>query len=276
MKLLRITATLACIFLGISPVPSSASPRPRKCDKWFPAKGKSKAVVILAHGANLRPDKLDPFAEMLVLGGFDVFRPAFTGHCGPAELYHHATVAEWEADARLFYKEAKQRAGPKPLYLVAYSFSAPIFLSFAEELPFDRYVFLAPAFATHFWYPLVAFVARTFPSLTYESMNLPGYAVHPVSALQPLAALDEYMRRMRARREPETPSLIWIDPDDELVSSGGIEILAATRRHWRVEKISNSKSTLPKTYHHLIIDEASLGRETWGRVTKETAEFLKK
>jgi hypothetical protein len=274
MKVLRNFAILTCILSFFWGMPSAHGARDTSCDKFFPARGKAKAVVLLAHGANLLPAKLDPLAIDLAKAGFDVLRPAFTGHCGAPELFHKVTAEDWASDAKLFHMSARAHANGKPIYLVAYSFSAPIFLSFKGELAFDRYVFFAPALATHYWYPLLVWLARKFPNFTYPSRNLKEYLVHDVSSFQPIVALDEFMKKLDLWSGPDEQSLIWMDPEDELVSAKGLAELTAIRKNWRLEKISNKGSTLPKTYHHLIIDEASLGAETWNRIVKETISFL--
>lgn len=270
MKVLRKIATVTCIFLLNITLAHAA--RNSSCDKFFAAEGKSKGVVLLTHGANLRPEKMDGLAESFAKAGFDVVRPAFTGHCGDGALYLKASLADWTDDARLFYLSARAHANGKPIFLVAYSFSAPIFLSLGVK--FDRYVLLAPALATKWWYPIVAWAARTFPDYVHTSKVPEAYRANAETALRPLLALDEFMQKARAKPELEKPTLVWIDKEDELVSAAGLETLAAARANWRIEKISVAGSTLPKSYHHLIIDEAAVGAETWARITKESAAFL--
>jgi hypothetical protein len=220
---------------------------------------------------------MDALAAELARQGFEVYRPAFSGHCAGHGDYLHVTAADWEADARRVHRAAslKAQALKKPLYLLAYSFSSLVFQTMAKELPFARRVYLAPPFATKFWYPLVRWIARTFPDYTYSTMN-PYCAANGRSNGRSLLALEEFLQKWRngSGKEDPTPLLAFAEPDDELVSFEGVKEEVLRNGHWRVESISNRGHTLPKTYHHLIIDEPSLGPAEWDRLRAEAAKFF--
>ena len=249
-------------------------------ERWFQSQGAVRGVAIVTHGMNLRPERMEDFARFLASIGYDALCPAFTGHAGSNKEYLEVKAESWEADARRFHALAAERAraaGGVPLVLVAYSFTAAVFQAMAEELRFDRRIYLAPALATKSWYRGVIWFAETFRGFTYPSMNMKEYQVHPRSGSLPFVALDHFLTRwVKAERRAEAaPTLILMDPKDELLSYPRIMAYADERPHWRVERVSVAGSTLPRKFHHLIVDEPSLGAEEWGRATGVVAEFLR-
>lgn len=242
-------------------------------DRWFSSPGpEPKGVLLLTHGMNLSPAKMDDLALAFAAAGYEVFRPGFAGHHGKNESYLDVEPAHWERDAREVYAIAEKRAKKLGLsiYLAAYSFSAAVFQSLTEELPFARKIFFAPALATKSWYPVVKVLARIFQGVEYRSMNLKGYFANARGGTKPLLAFDHFLAR--PKHAPE-PVLIWIDPKDELVSYRGVRKLAEKNR-WRIEKISIRGSTLRRSFHHLIVTEEALGKKEWTRMIASTLEFL--
>ncbi|MGZ3694802.1 MAG: alpha/beta hydrolase [Bdellovibrionota bacterium] len=239
---------------------------------------KPKGVVLLTHGLNLKPARMDDLAERLSASGYEVFRPAFTGHCGHNKHYLEVDAAHWESDAREFHARTKARAEKLgvPHYLVAYSFSAAVYQAMAEELPFDSRVLFAPAISTRFWYPVATVLANAFPRATYKSMNLDGYYANATSGMKAVQALEHFVAGVRRKRRENdsTPTLVWVDPKDELVSYKGIRIQAGRRPNWKLEKVSNAGARMKPAYHHLIINEQALGKAEWERVLSGTFAFL--
>jgi hypothetical protein len=250
--------------------------------KWFRAEGKVRGVAIVSHGMNLRTERMDGLCEALANDGFEVLRPAFSGH-DPAdnEAYLAVEARAWEADARAVHAEATKRAGElggAPLVLVAYSFTAPVFQVLHRELPFAKRVYLAPAFTTRAWYPAVIAFARAFPGFTYASLNFKQYQAHGRSGARPFLALEEFLKRWRRGegRGDATPTLILFDPKDELLSYRSLMNVADETPAWRVERISAAGATNARAVHHLVVDEPSLGPDEWRRVLGLIRAFLNK
>jgi hypothetical protein len=255
---------------------SAASLEP--CDSWFTFTAAPRGVVIVSHGMNLKPTRMDELAKVLASDGYEVLRPAFSGHCGKNEKYLSVTAKDWENDARRIYALASIRAKAlnKPLYLVAYSFTAVIFQSMSQELPFERKVYLAPALAMKFWYPAVRFFAGLFPDFEFSSLNLPTYAANGRSNARGFLALDHFFQKWERRSEgsDSAAALLFAAPGDELISYKGLEVVASLKSGWTLEQVSSGASTLPKKFHHLIIDSSSLGMVEWERVTGKMLNFL--
>lgn len=247
------------------------------CDAWFPAAAPARGVVVLTHGMNLRPAAMDEMAKDLSGRGYEVFRPAFTGHCGTDNGIYLAVKAEqWREDARRFYGIASARAKALnlPLHLVAHSFSALVFQAEASAQPFARRVYLAPALSFKFWYPPLILFFRFLPDYTFDSRNLPQYAVNPVSGARPILAMDDFFRGWRSEGRQVGPALLFVDPADELVSYEGLRAFAAKQADWEFARVSNAGTKLANGPHHLMVDTAALGEAEWSRMMGLAHDFL--
>lgn len=242
------------------------------CDRWWHVKGSPKGIIILTHGMNLLPQKMDELAQEFVQEGFDVFRPAFAGHCGKNNNYLAIKAEQWKFDAETIYREASLHAQQKskPLYLVAYSFSALIYQTL--DLPFSRAVYFAPPLALHYWFPFLALAAKFFPNITFQSPNLESYRANEQGGFSAIHALDIIFKQWNTEQKFLYPVLAWIDPQDELVSFTGLQKFQS--ENFQIKQTNNAGSVLKKTFHHLIISKEALGNVEWNRVKKETLLFL--
>ncbi len=276
---MRFYLSFLIVCFGFVPLAVAGDAPSAACDRWtLPAKP-AKKVILLTHGLNLNPERMDNLAGAFVRAGFAVYRPAFSGHCGENEKHLYVKAADWDQDARRFYAEAKRKADSLhvPLVLVAYSFSAVVFQVLSDALPFSQRVYFAPALETHFWYPLVVWFAGFWPSLTYHTMVPEGYYANAVSGQRSVLALNEFFLRWQKGegKADKAPALLWGDPGDELVHVPHLKSFADAKPGWKFAELSIAGSTLKKKYHHLIIDQASLGKKEWERVLDETLKFLR-
>ena len=46
--------------------------------------------------------------------------------------------------------------------------------------------------------------------------------------------------------------------------------------NWEILKISNKKTLLKETYHHLIIDPLTVGKEEWVKIENKIIQHLAK
>ena len=76
--------------------------------------------------------------------------------------------------------------------------------------------------------------------------------------------------------QPNTPTLIMIDPKDELVSEKGLRAMIEKNQlsEWKIFKIQKQDPQLKSNYHHLIIDEASVGVDEWTIIKNNIREHL--
>jgi len=246
------------------------------CTQWLSKPGK-KGIVLLAHGANLKPEKMDAIGRELVQKNFAVYRVGFSGHCGDREKYLHIKAEDWLADARNFYVEAKRIADreKKPLYLVAYSFSSLIYLNLENELKFDRRIFLAPGIATHYWYHFIRLLGFLPSWISYPSFSIPEYRENNRTGAATIRATDDLLKNVKniSLDKNGVDTLVMMSAEDQVVSYKGIRSFAE-RYSWQWDALSCCENTLPGHYHHRIIDEISLGKNEWQRMIKKMTEFL--
>ena len=70
------------------------------------------------------------------------------------------------------------------------------------------------------------------------------------------------------------PTLLILNPKDELVASKKVALFAAQNKLCKVLNISNNDSPLSKKYHHLMIDENSLGHSSWKKILQNLTEHF--
>jgi esterase/lipase len=248
------------------------------CDRWLEAKN-PQGIVLLTQGMNLKSEKLLPLAQFFVDQNFSVFLPSFQGHCAGRGSYLTATAEDWLKDAESFYREAKRQAEAKnlPLYLAAYSFSALLF-ELQPELRFEKKVLFAPAFATHYWYPVVRILAKWFPDWRFKTRNIPDHAANletSFHAVKVVGDLLEMLEVSTGNLPPETPTLVIGDLEDELVNVHRVRKIAESRRNWRFQPVTNVGNPMPESFHHLIVTPASLSEREWQRMLVMIQQFLR-
>jgi hypothetical protein len=72
------------------------------------------------------------------------------------------------------------------------------------------------------------------------------------------------------------PTLIFIDPKDELISYRKLK-KAELKDEWglcQVVELDSDLSYRSGNYHHLILDEATMGEKNWTMVVKTMKRFL--
>lgn len=259
-------------------VAGAASAELGLCDKWVKASPPVKGVMVVAHGLNLRPAKMGEMGKRFAEAGYEVLQGGFTGHCGVVGELGKVQALQWEADARRLHSLGSSRArelGVR-LYLTAYSFSGLIFQVLSRDLPFHKQILFAPAIETHFWYPIVVSLAGIIPDFSFPSMVPSDYRANEEGNLRSILALEAYLKRWREGegRGDSSPTLIWIDPEDELVNAKWLQKFARQRPTWTFNELSVKGSSLKRAYHHLIIDSSSMGTDEWKRVMDTSVRFL--
>ena len=257
-----------------------------------------RAVALLIHGLNLRPTRMLQIANMLSAEGVECLNLALSGHGSPddaaraerdmregasLESFKSVSHSQWLAEARAAHALARIRAEDLgvPLILVGFSLGATLGAELANQpgpAPrFDGMIFFAPAFRVH-WYTRLLRLLWPFPRLTLKSFSPSQYATNPAT---PIAAYNALFRSMaalpdRPEQQRVTNALIFIDPKDELVSYRALRTLCESQASssWRLVETPKQLRKGERDYHHLIIDEASLGSEGWGDVVRQVESFL--
>lgn len=276
MRKIFFGAFIAAAGLGLG---AAAEPAPSV--EGVPA---AKAVVVLVHGLNLKPAKMNALADFLRASGADVLPVTLSGHGGGMEEFKKVTRGIWIQEMRDAFERAERRAKENnaPVYFVGYSLGALAGLDALNaaadrEIRCGKMVLLAPAISIRDRSYLLKLLG-SFPALVIPSLSPADYRAHggtPMAAykalFQSVASLEkEGMARFNV------PTLVLVDPEDELVSAEGIlKIMGQFRLdQWRMMEVSNAGSPLKKKYHHLIVDENALGADQWRQMQAAIKDHL--
>lgn len=241
--------------------------------KWFYTEFKedTKAVVLLAHGLNLLPSKMDQLASFFNSKKCDVLRISLGENPN-----------KWIENFSDDYDSAIEHARilERPLYLVGFSLGALMGVHFMlrhHDQQFSKIALIAPATHTHFYTAIPAFLAHFFPNFGLPSFNLPEYRQRSSTKLaeyKKMHSLQKEVNQLLKTSSINCPTLLIYNALDELVSSKKLMNFAKVHSNWTTQEISNRTSLLPKKYHHLMIDLAALGLEDWNKLTSSLDEHF--
>jgi alpha-beta hydrolase superfamily lysophospholipase len=279
-----VRAASASLFVAalLARLPAGAAATPPGV--WLePAPPRGRAVALLLHGLNLRPEKMDPLGHTLRRRGVEVYRAALPGHEAGGASMAESSRADALSGVREAFDQAagRARALGAPLYLAAFSLGATVSLDLAlgqKDVRFDRMVLLAPGSA-----PRYERLLRTLRWLAPKAA-LPSLAPasHRVRNTTPLAAYGLALDSAAALRERKTqqsnldvPALVLVDPRDRVIHAGRLRAdIAARGLPWRVVDVHARGRLARRTGYHLIVDPEAVGEEEWGRMTDEITRFL--
>lgn len=231
--------------------------------RWFYSAQteKTKAVVLIAHGLNLDPKKMDTLALF--------FRSV---HCDVLRMALGADPLQWEDKFADDYDRAQDHADvlDLPLYFVGYSLGALLglhFMSKHREHKIKRIALFAPATQTKAFTKITAWFSLLFPKGSLPSLNLSDYRDRGHTTFAEYKMMHEMQKHIQ-RETFNVPALIFSSPKDELIDHGKLEKFAGKNAEWKVLALSNQDSPLSRKYHHLMIDDQSLGRSEWEKILK--------
>lgn len=248
----------------------------------------SKGVALVMHGLNLKPDKMDSIITLLTHFDIDVLKVSLsghgknykhTGHIGEdrARMKTFKTVSYdlWIKETCQAYDIAEKMSREKhvPLFLVGYSLGGllgiDLFASFSAG-DFNRMVLLAPALCIHPLYYAVKFLLP-FPKLVIPSFSSASYRANFGTPVAAYHVLFETIEHFRQNMTPKLniPTIVIIDPKDELVPYEKLEQIIKSRGfdHWELHVLKKNEKDAKKKPHHLIIDEATAGKDSWNKMT---------
>ncbi len=225
------------------------------------------ASALVVHGLNSSSDMMNDISAFLQDLGVNTLGIELYGHRGDYSEFKRATQQDWLDDVLRGYCRLRELG--LPIVFVGYSlggFLGPYLSTQRSDVRFEAFVLLAPAIAVHRpfeWLSWLRILGRNFslPARAPEDYRI--YSKVPVSAYwEFLDAKDTFARASLERLK--IPSLILIDPRDELVSSEGLqEFIWNNNLHgfWNIIEI---KSQHP--YRHIIIDRETLPETAWRQI----------
>lgn len=263
--------------------------------QWIGGSGGStlSGVALVLHGLNVNPQRMTPLAEAINGFGVEALSCSLMGHganylpvagasTATARLASFARVTSglWLDEVRAAHAIAAQRAAQKgvPLFLLGFSLGGLLgcTAALAAGVHFDRLVLLAPALAIHRRSRVLRLLAR-WPQLVIPSATPTAYRANrgtTIAAYNALYAAQALYERTVDERL-NVPALVFIDPQDELVSAAGLEQLAAAHRltRWQFHHVHKGADARTR-YHHLLIDSPSVGAAVWDRMVERMASHL--
>lgn len=241
-------------------------------------------VALVIHGLNLKPERLRPLAAALCGWGMGAVLCSLRGHgenytplaghtaeAARLAAFRQSSYAGWHGELKAAYQAATiwAAAHDAPVFLVAFSLGALLgceLLATEQTVHFDRMVLLAPALALRPFSHLPYLLAR-WPQVVIRSFSPRYYRANPATPVAAYLALRTALRTLQPRRNQalNVPTLLLIDPWDELVSVRGIRHFIAKQRlsRWRLQLVHKQPTRPDAGFHHLIIDAESVGPVAW-------------
>ncbi len=243
-----------------------------------------KAVVLMLHGLNLRPAKMDGWAHALSKRGALVMRVALYGHSADKTHMKIAHPDRWRQQFSELMDMAQQQslAHQIPIYFVGFSLGALVgleWLSNHEQALIKKMVLIAPAIAIP-WYSqaAVGFLSVFGTKLTLPSRSPKDYRANSgtsVAAYQALFALKNALEQ-RQFKNTNKDTIVLIDKYDELVPSSDIKNIINQYRLslWKLDIVDNRFAHKNYGFRHLMVDENAVGPELWAEIKYKVIKHL--
>jgi esterase/lipase len=216
--------------------------------------------------------------------GSDAYLVKLSGHHDNSVNAENITATVWQTEMINAYDLAKKASinNNIPLYFLGYSLGGLLGTSMVcvgkGLYQFDKQLLFAPAFGIRTRSHLIklAFLLderRKLPSYTpkqYRANNGISISFYKILFRQ------EKMLRKNLFKHVNIPTLVFIDPADELISHR--KLCNLSRRfqltNFRFICLDSGISDRETKYHHLIINERTMGGKNWKVVTGEMSKFL--
>lgn len=246
---------------------------------------KPKAVVVLAHGLNLKPEKMDDWAKALRDRGALVLRVGLYGHRGLVQHMKEASAKNWREEFEEEVKKAQEvaRENKVPLYFLGFSLGAVVGLDWQTERlhdqGFEKMVLIAPALALP-WYSkqAIRFFSMFGRSFMLPSRSPADYRANRGTSVAAYEALFEIKADVEKARYKNTniDTLVLIDKHDELVVSDGIRKIIAQYElsRWQLELLDNNFAYRTYGFRHLMVDRDAVGDKLWSHLVNRMAEHF--
>jgi|HubBroStandDraft_4_1064222.scaffolds.fasta_scaffold193186_1 alpha-beta hydrolase superfamily lysophospholipase len=255
--------------------------------KVIEAKGPAKAVVVLVHGLNLKPEKMDDWAQALADQGATTVRVALLGHRGFSDSMAKVTAQNWHDSFGRAMELARNLAEPNqtPIDFLGFSLGALVGLEWLSQFGpgFEpgvrKMVLIAPAISTPWYGPSALSIFSVFgQSFSLPSRTPAQYRANKGSPLAAYRALFELKKSLESNeyKNANIPALILIDKHDELVSSKTIAEIIDKQKlgQWSLDLIDNGYAFKNFGFRHLMVDQESVGPKLWEELkTKVFAHF---
>ncbi|MEK6556316.1 MAG: alpha/beta hydrolase [Bdellovibrionota bacterium] len=244
------------------------------------AKKPTTRSVLVIHGLNLLPSKMNSVSEFYYNEGFNVLRLTLQGHDGNWEAYKKVTADIWIADVEKAFSFITSSVPGAAIDLFGYSLGAAAGIAAEQngKLEFERMVLAAPPFEVT---RVAALVEALFD---FENLSIPsrlspiyisGYGANPATPVKAYKALFELRKKIQ-QNVPQgfvnKPGIVFVSRKDEVVDAVNSVKFVESVSSFTTFYVEKKNSNLRPVMNHLIIDEPSLG-ETWPIMVEEIRRF---
>ena len=258
----------------------------RDSSQWFKITqtNKIKAVALVVHGLNLKPERMQSIILELNDAGIDVLNLSLRGHGNNflknknlstdearLESFRTVTYSLWLDEIYNAYLKARERASQNnvPVYFVGYSIGALMgcdLMLLHPDVFYDRMILFAPALNITFESYLLK-ALMPFPNIVIDSLSPVHYRSNKGTPMAAYKALFEAVNYFNdnLNNKLNKPTLIFIDENDEFVSFSKLNemIIRWNLNHWQIHVVNKDNNASEKVSHHLMIDRASTGKKMW-------------
>lgn len=264
---------------------------------FYPAvhPSKCRAVVLLVHGLNLKPEKMAALISHLNAVDVSCYNVTLGGHnckgSGPAaetarlRSFKQVSHQTWKNEIHKALVDADLVGGKSitgvPLVFLGFSLGGLLgvdLLISDPSIAFDKMVLLSPALVIR---PInYAIQLLWFASgWVIPSLSLPSYRCNSGTPVAAYNALFEGLRHFHHHLKTDRlniPTLVFIDPKDEFVSFIGLKkfIAKAGLDQWSLHPVVKTNPDLQGNRHHLIIDPDSVGKQAWSQMMATIVDHI--
>jgi alpha-beta hydrolase superfamily lysophospholipase len=236
----------------------------------------------LLHGLNTKPEKMSALQEYLRKYTQSSSVGILAGHHPDRMPNEVISASQWKSEFSSQWNNAISdctKPNDKRIF-VGYSLGALVALSlldgsFGIQSP-THMVLIAPALKLRKKVAIVKAISwlpfGALPSLNHRDYRARNWT--SLSAYDALFDLNNAWKKDAWKISGTIPTLVFLAKYDELVDSQNLAEKVKDFPLWKTIWISNEASTLKPAYHHLMIDEASAGIDSWTRMKSHIDQLL--
>ena len=266
--------------------------------RWYKRQNDTalNGVALVIHGLNGRPEKMESIIAKLTVAGIDCINLSLRGHGENFSKLENTDTAEarmqtfksvsyplWRSEIFQAYQQVKIQSDRYRtcVYLVGFSMGGLLGVDLFTSNPFvkfDKMILYAPALKMHNRNFLLKTISP-FPGLVVPSFAPDAYLANEGTPMAAYNALFDAVGHLEKNLDPKinVPTIIFIDKQDELISFSGLNTMIMEQEldRWKLHPVKKDPTATEREMHHLIIDEASVGKQTWKEIEDTTIKHLK-
>ncbi len=232
--------------------------------------GDVKGIVLIAHGLNLNPDKMETLGNYYKSQSISPLYIKLTGHTKETN-WKSVSKERWIKDfyiplcqAYLSSKELKV-----PLYGLGFSLGAELIQHSIEKFkaPFKSVTYIAPAFKTRWYTSFITLLFKVGFTFNLPSGNFVEYRAKSSTGLLAYKSMWEINKDLTFR--DEVPKTILMDMRDELIDFYSTRDLCKKWKNCTFVELKSKPTRNEKSIYHLAIDPSTLGQVMWKKLTSK-------